>query len=94
MYYYDQAPMTLLRTHAWLALRGHPGVTFLATDVDEAVLPYLDPPPGHLRQHCPKCGWGCKRCIHLPEGIRLDTSLGRAPRVGLSGGPRSLGRRI
>ena len=58
---YLDPPMSELRLRMWLGLRAHPNVTFLATDVNETLLPYLESPA----RPCPRCLWRCKRCVPL-----------------------------
>ena len=72
---YIDPPMSSLRHRMWAALRGHPNVTFLATDYDEAVTPYLRDPS----RPCHRCSYECKRCLD-PEVARSPT-LGVLPRV-------------
>jgi hypothetical protein len=74
---YIDPPMTMVRYYMWAALRSHPNVTFLATDYDEAVAPYLrDTTP--QTKPCRKCISSCKRCLD-PE-IAKNPTLGVVPR--------------
>ena len=67
---YIEPPMSMVRYRMWAKLRGHPNVTFLATDYETAVEPYFQDP-----QHpCGGCSYACKRC--------LDPSIGLQPTLG------------
>ena len=72
---YIDPPMSMVRYRMWERLRGHPNVTFLATDYNESVAPYFQDP----QRPCRRCSYGCKRC--LDPAIGLQPTLGVMPRV-------------
>ena len=67
---YLDYPRTLLRQRLWAVLRRHPNCTFWATDVPEAIAPFVSLPA----ERCgPRCSFGCHECLDMPPGADLAT---------------------
>ena len=67
-------PQSQVRLKVWAALRDHPNATFLATNYDEGVPPYLRT----SSRSCATCSYRCRQCLDpkifaLPAGSRHGT---------------------